>query len=173
MAKTPADRSREFRKRQQEKLAKISAVPASYIVGDFAAFLEGKHPAYSEDKDNEEIEGPGGTWHTPEAVAQWIDERLGDIGLELDWRDVTKASAAVSALSQAATGMAELLNLFKWLEANAAIKRLQEADLSDASARDAAFREARRLSEISTGLTKTTRLNLPVTSVLAETEHEG
>ena len=173
MVQTPTERSREFRKRQQEKLAKVASGPTSYIVGDFAAFLQGDHPAFAPDeKSDPEIEGPRGAYVTPLSVADWADERLGEIGLELDWRDMKRASAAVASLSEAALCIAEVLNLFKWVEVNAAIKRLKETDLSDPSVRDSVFREVRRLGDISKGLTKTTRLNLPVISVLGETEIE-
>jgi hypothetical protein len=172
MVQTPTERSREFRKRKQEKLAKVASGPTPYIVGDFAAFLQGDHPVFARGEIDPEIEGPRGAYVTPLSVADWADERLGDIGLKLDWRDIKKASTAVTSLSEAASCIAEVLNLFKWLEVNAAIKRLEETDLSDSNIRNSVFRELRRLGDISKGLTKTTRLNLPVISVLGETEIE-
>ena len=172
MAQTPTERSREFRKRQQEKLAKVASGRHSYIVEDFAAFLQGKHPAFTTDESDPEIEGPRGAYVTPLSVAYWADERLGEIGVKLDWRDIEKASMAVIALSEAVSCIAEVLNLFKWVEVNAAIKRLEEIDLSDKNVKNSVFRELRRLGDISKGLAKTTRLNLPVISVLGETQLE-
>lgn len=169
MAQSPTERSREFRKRQQEKLAKVSSGPTSYVTNDFAAFLQGEHPVFTSDESDPEIEGPRGEYHTPLSVAEYADERLGEIGLRLDWRDMKKASEAVSALSDAASSIASLLNLFKWIEVNAAIKRLQDTDLSDPEIKASVFRELRRLEDINKGLTKTTRVNLPVVSVLGET----
>ena len=170
MAQSPTERAREFRKRQQEKLAKSASGPPSYIANDFAAFLRGEHPVFPTDKTDPEIEGPRGEFHTPLSVADYADERLGDIGLGLDWRDMKKAAAAVSALSEAASCIAALLNLFKWVEVNAAIKRLEETDLSDPNVKNSVFRELRRLGDIKKDLMKTTRLNLPVISVLGETD---
>jgi hypothetical protein len=170
MAQSPAERSREFRKRQQERLAKVASGRLPYIVEDFAAFLQGIHPAFAPDESDPEIEGPRGAYVTPLSVAEWVDERLGEIGLELDWRDIKKASVAVASLSEAASGIAEVLNVFKWLEVNAAIKRLEDTDLSDPNVKNSVFGELRRLGDIKKDLTKTTRLNLPVISVLGETE---
>jgi len=163
MAKTPAARTAAFRKRQKEKLDAQPDIATSFIQGDFYTWLD----RYGEGSGKREVPvGPVPRYVTPCPLAEWINERLGEVGVNLDWEtDLAKAEAAVEALADAAAGIAELINAFKWTEAVAALERLNAADFTDPEAKSAALREAVRLEGVKQGLLKKTRRDFYATSV--------
>jgi hypothetical protein len=159
MALTPAEKQKAYRQRKKEAERALPDATDRIIASDFGEFLD------SEGK----MQCADGKWlANPAAIVEYIDVTLGDIGIHLDWRDVEKAEAAVEGLAIAASCIAELLNAFKLHEINAAIERLKGSDLSDPEAREAAFREVRKLDAIKRGLAKKTRHDFAATSVKGE-----
>lgn len=163
MAKTSAERTREFRKRKKAELNTRPDVAADFIQGDFTTWLD----RYGEGAGSREVPvGPVPYYVTPCPLAEWINERLEEVGVTLDWEsDVEKAEAIVEALADAAAGIAELINAFKWTEAVAALDRLNASDLSDPEAKSAALQEAVRLDAVKKSLLKKTRRDFYATSV--------
>lgn len=157
MATTSAERMREMRQRKREAAAKLPDLASDFIRGNFGKFVE-----YG--REDFEVGMPGGII-TPPSVAAWVDDELGKLGLELDWRDLKRAEEAVEALANAAQGIAEVINAFKWVEVEAAIARLAQADMSDPEARKAALRQAVELDNIKKRLTRKVRRDFPATVV--------
>ena len=161
MAKTSAERTREYRdriKRQQRESA-LQPIPApAYVQTPFHAFMDGRHLELDENLDAYGIHISGSDLseevQTFETEAPW----------ERPFTSLERARGMMGVMLDGAKELAALINEYKLQEIEAAIDAAHEisADLprGDVEALKKSFAEIERLKAIKSELRKPTRHTL-------------
>ena len=164
MAKSNAERLREFkaRKKEQESNASLTlddvfkrpffeTLPEDFHQSsDFADPLEFagfEVPQFIDDRGLEDF-----THYSPDTAANFIPPNRGSLG---------RAEAMVSALAEAAVALAVELNRHKRSEIKARLAEIEASDLSEPEAKKAALKEAARLNKMLDQLEKQVRWTFP------------
>ncbi|KPP98496.1 MAG: hemolysin XhlA [Rhodobacteraceae bacterium HLUCCA12] len=164
MAKTNAERLREFkaRKKEQEKIASLTlddvfktpffeTLPEDFhISSDFEdplAFIGLPVPEFTDDRGLEDF-----THYSPETAADMIEPNLGSLG---------RAEVMITALTEAAAALAFYVNKYKRDEIEARLAEIEASDLSKPEAKKAALQEAARLNKMLDQLERQVRWTFP------------
>ena len=162
MAKSNAERLREFkaRKKEQEKVASLTlddvfkrpffeTLPEDFHVSsdfeDPLAFAGIPVPEFKDDRGLEAFTHYGDT-------ADFIAPNRGSLG---------RAEVMITALVEAAVALAEEVNHYKRQEVNARLAEIEAADLSAPEVKKAALQEAARLNKMLDQLDKQVRWTFP------------
>lgn len=164
MAKSPAQRQREYMERKKQKEARASNTLANVYKMPFYQFAENhlgasdfelcfalagiEPPAFEDDRGPEHFV-------LNDATAGVDDPFSGAKG------SLGRAEVMVGCLVTAAVELALCINRHKTAEINARLKELEDADLSDQAAKKAAFGEIARLNKMLDQLSKDVRWTFP------------
>lgn len=161
MAKSSAERTREYRDRMKAKQreAQREPIPApAYVQTPFHAFMEGRHLELEESLDAYGIHISGTN------LGQEVQEFETEAPWEHTFTSLERARAMMGVMLDAAKELAALINEYKLQEIEAAIDAAHEvsADLprGDVDALKKSFAEIERLKAIRSELRKPTRHTL-------------
>ncbi|TYB85532.1 hypothetical protein [Oceaniovalibus sp. ACAM 378] len=164
MAKTPAERQREYMDRKKERMTNASltlsgvfktpffeTLPKDYdhdsAFADNFEFMGMETPAFKDDRGPE-----GHTNYSPEvAGAQFADNP----------RSLGRAEIMVTALIEAAQDLAWYVSDYKRKEIKARMAEIEASDLSEPEVKKAALKEAARLNKMLDQLDKQVRHTFP------------
>lgn len=164
MAKSNAERLREFkaRKKEQEKIASLTlgdvfktpffaALPRDFAetsaFADNFEFIGVPAPEFTDDLGIEHH-----TFYSKDAARQLFQLDRGSLG---------RAEMIVMALIEAAQDLAVQVNEYKRQEIKARLAEIEASDLSDADAKKAALKESARLNKMLDQLDKQVRHTFP------------
>lgn len=164
MAKSNAERLREFkaRKKEEEKIASLmvdgiykrpfyASLPEDFhLASDFEdplAFVGIPVPKFIDDRGIEDF-----THYSPELAAETIQPNRGSLG---------RAEVMITALTEAAETLAFYVNAYKRAEIKARLAEIEASDLSEPTAKKAALKEAARLNKMLDQLDKQVRWTFP------------
>lgn len=164
MAKSPAERQRDYMKRKKQKEARDSVTVANVYHLPFHQFAE----------DYLDTQGFGFYFHCIGLEPPRFEDDRGPLDYVIDraaFRDddifngatgsLGRAETMVGSLVSAAVELALCINQYKSAEINARLKELEASDLTDQAARKVAFAEIARLNKMQDQLTKEVRLTFP------------
>mgnify|MGYP001344532491 CR=1 FL=1 len=164
MAKSNAERLREFkaRKKEQEKIASLTlndvfktpffeSLPEDFDqdsqFADCLEFIGIEVPEFKDDRGLEDF-----TNYSDASAANFVAPGLGSLG---------RAEVMVTALIEAAQDLAGFVGDYKRKEIKARLAEIEASDLSEPQARKAALKEAARLNKMLDQLDKQVRHTFP------------
>ncbi|KEQ08054.1 hypothetical protein [Pseudorhizobium pelagicum] len=161
MAKTSAERVKEYRERQRQAARKALLEPVpepGYVVTPFYAFMDGRHVDFEENLDAYGVHISG--TDLGEAVQKFDTEAP----WEKSFTSLERARGMMGVFLDAAKELAALINEYKLQEVGAAIDAAHEVSASlprgDVEALKKSFAEIERLRAIQSELRKPTRHTL-------------
>ena len=164
MAKSNAERLRQFkeRKKEEEKIASLTLsgvfkapffefLPEDYYYSsDFAdcfEFIGLPVPRFEDDRGLEDY-----THYSPQLAAEMIEPNQGSLA---------RAEVMITALTEAAEFLAFEVNAYKRTEIKARLAEIEASDLSDPAVKKAALKNAARLNKMLDQLDKQVRWTFP------------
>lgn len=164
MAKSNAERLREFKARKEEEEKRASLTLAGVFKTPFYQFLPDDFeyssdlsdclefigmavPEFKDDRGLEDV-----THYNAELAAKMIVPNLGSLG---------RAEVMITALTEAAEFLAKEVNAYKRTEIKARLAEIEASDLSEPEVKKAALKEAARLNKMLDQLDKQVRHTFP------------
>ena len=164
MAKTNAERLREFKERKEEEEKRASLTLAGVFKTPFYQFLPDDFdyssdfsdccefigipvPEFKDDRGLEHV-----THYNQDLASKTIVPNLGSLG---------RAEQMITAFAEAAEFLAKEVNAYKRTEIQARLAEIEESDLSKPEIKKAALKEAARLNKMLDQLDKQVRHTFP------------
>ncbi|TQM93783.1 hypothetical protein [Roseinatronobacter monicus] len=169
MAKSNAERLREFKARKEEEAKRASLTLAGVFKTPFYQFLPNDFdfssdfsdcfefiglpvPEIKDDRGLEDV-----THYNDDLAAKMIEPNLGSLG---------RAEVMITALTEAAEDLAKHVNAYKRTEIKARLTEIETSDLSEPEAKKVALKEAARLNKMLDQLGKQVRHTFPQWKVI-------
>ena len=164
MAKSNAERLREFKARKEEEEKRASLTLAGVFKTPFYQFLPDNFeyssdfsdclefigmavPEFKDDRGLEDV-----THYSDDLATEMIVPNLGSLG---------RAEVMITALTEAAEFLAKEVNAYKRAELEARLTEIEASDLSEPAVKKAALKEAARLNKMLDQLDKQVRHTFP------------
>lgn len=164
MAKTPAERQREYmeRKKQKEALASFDTYdafkrPFFQFLGEYSSSLFEQCLAQAGIEAPEFEDDRGARHFGLNDIFEGVEEEF----LSDDHGSLRRAELVVVSLLDAAADLADHIRRYKLAEIKARLAEIEASDLSEPEARKAAFKEGARLNKMLDQLDKQVRWPLP------------